>query len=455
LEQYLKFYQATADDLQKIKLENLFTMYLVAHCWEKMLRRIGNWSSQGCIFILGNIHPDMLRSQVRHIKTFPAKYAHRNNNELGMLVIWMVESGLMASVVMEPSGKLWDQQLLTDLATLFETGGDYNETTCANFHRLLIATLLAYGHALIALGSHKGESATFNEKYHHVFICASLLRQLVSSLMLRQHLWVCKSLLHTPVNTSDSLNDYMKYTQFPNKGCCDYMLGVADHDFTDEGDMDEAFLAWIRFQAAHLLALDTITRAFGSPDSKIPTVSLFAVQYPKNRPLPMEDWKVTVDDIFTRTSYGNSNPQVNAESVKKVIFERTIPTDALNRHPVFKNFKHIHCSSAPSPTFGNATMHCEIVLISLARYYSEILGETDRELIGLFEVTSYLPGSDAHPSDLLRRIWTKLSSGYQRRAAPFVGSSSASSGTRPTNSMSVAAILQFSQSSCHRGFPTK
>ena len=97
-------------------------------------------------------------------------------------------------------------------------------------------------------------------------------------------------------------------------------------------------------------------------------------------------------------------------------------------------------------------MHCEVVLISLARHYSEILGETDRELIELLEVMSYLPDSDAHPSDLLRRI---LSSGYPRRAAPFAGSSSASSGTRHTNVTSVAAILQFFQSSCHRGFPTK
>ena len=62
----------------------------------------------------------------------------------------------MASVIMDPSKKLWNSQLLTDLASLFETGGAYNEATCANFHQLLVTTLLAYGHALFALKATRG-----------------------------------------------------------------------------------------------------------------------------------------------------------------------------------------------------------------------------------------------------------------------------------------------------------
>lgn len=355
-----------------------------------MLRRIGDWSSQGCIFILGSIHPDTIRAQFTRIESFPAAHGNRNNNELARLVNWMVGNGLMASVIMDPSRKPWDQQLLTDLATLFENGGDYNKTTCADFHRLLVATLLAYGHALIALCEHQGEPETFDQKYQHVFICASLLRQLASSLMLRQHLWVCKPLLHTPVNNLDTLSDYTGYTHFPSKGCHDYMLGAADHEFADEGQIDEAFLVWICIQAGHLLALGTISRAFGSPDSKIPTVSLFTVRYPQNRQLPMEKWNVTVDDVFAQA--GSSDPQVNAESVKKVILDRTKPIRAPNQHPVFTNFKSIHCGSA-YPTFGNANMHCEMVLISLARYSPE---ELDGKSMGLFQVMPYLPDSDTH-----------------------------------------------------------
>jgi hypothetical protein len=197
-------------------------------------------------------------------------------------------------------------------------------------------------------------------------------------------------LFHAPIDTSDSLDDYKKYTHFSEKGCCNYMLGVVDHDVTDEGGIDEVFLVWIHLQAAHLLALNTIMGAFSFPDFKIPTVSLFILQYSKNHPPPMEDWKVTMDDIFACTSSGNLNPQVNAESVKKVIFDCTIPIKALNHHPVFKNFKQIHCSSGPTPIFRNVAMHCEIVLISITRYYSKILGETDTELIELFKVMSCL-----------------------------------------------------------------
>ena len=377
-----------------------------------MLRRIGDWSAQGCIYVLGSINLDMLRSQVKLIETLPVKYTNLNNKELGVLVIWMVENELMATVVMEPSGKPWNQQLLADLVTLFK-GGDYNKTTCADFHQLLVAALLSYGHALYALSNHKGKPKTFDQKYHRVYICASLLRQLASSLMLRQHLWVCKSLLHTPINTEHSLNNYNTYTGFPKLGCHDYMSGGPDHDFTDEGDIDEVFLVWIRLQAAHLLALGTISRAFGSPDSKIPTICLVAVKSSQDHKPVMEDWEVTVDDIFAHTPHGNLNPQVNAEAVKKAILARTSPTTTSNRHTIFKNFNRIHNpdpNRPNAPAFGNATKHCEMVLTTLAKYPCEkILGEADGELMGLFKVISDLSDSDAHrPSDLLHRIWTKI-----------------------------------------------
>jgi hypothetical protein len=100
----------------------------------------------------------------------------------------------------------------------------------------------------------------------------------------------------------------------------------------------------------------------------------------------MGEWTVVVDDLFARTSYANS--PLNAESIKKTIHDRTTPTKVANRHPVFKNFKRIH--SGLCPAFGNAVMHCEIVLASLPKYSPEILGEIDGEVMGLFQVMSRL-----------------------------------------------------------------
>jgi hypothetical protein len=95
-------------------------------------------------------------------------------------------------------------------------------------------------------------------------------------------------MLHTPMNTVDSLADYKKYTRFPKEGCCNYMSGMADHDFTDEKNIVEAFLVWIHLQSVHLLVLGTISRAFGFLSLKIPTFSLFTIKYTTAEP-SMED----------------------------------------------------------------------------------------------------------------------------------------------------------------------
>lgn len=254
LEQYLKFHQATTDHLEKFKLENLFPMYLVVHCWEKMLQQVADWASQGCIFVLGKIHPVMLRIHITHFKEFLDKCTNRNSNELGELVVWMVENGVMARVILELSEQWENQQLLKNWRTLFEPGGD---------HRFL------------------------------------------------------------------------------KEGCHDYMLGVVDHDFTDEGDIVEAFLVWIHLQSVHLLALGTISRAFGFLDLKIPTFSRFTVKYTTAKP-SMEDWEATLDKMFACDAHGNSNLVVNADSVKKAIFDHTSPTTTHQWHNDFANFQNIH-----------------------------------------------------------------------------------------------------------------
>ena len=141
------------------------------------------------------------------------------------------------------------------------------------------------------------------------------------------------------MNTVDSLADYKKYTRFTKEECHNYMSDVADHDFTDEGDIVEAFLVLIHLQSVHLLVLGTISRAFGFLNLKIPTFSLFAIKYTTAEP-SIEDWEATLDEMFACDAHGNSNPVVNADSVKKAVFECTLPTTTHKQHNVFYNIPH-------------------------------------------------------------------------------------------------------------------
>jgi hypothetical protein len=453
LENYLEHHQTTRDGNGKI-LQNFFTKYLVAQCWEKMSQWIGDWSSQGYIYLLGTINMDQLRYEVASPSApMPKKYVNRNNAELAVLVTSMVEKGQMASVIMERCGRPeFRSEQLTNLVASFRVGGIYDETTCVEFHRLLLATLLAYGHALIALKERSEGMESIAHKYDRVYICASLLRQIASSLMLRQHLWASQVLLSVPVTNSIAIGRYKEYTGFRSEGCNDYILDGAGSDHLEGGSMSkvEVFLGWIRRQVAHLLALGTISRAFGVERAKIPQLSLVIVQYPQQQQPAMEPWTVTVDKLLDHTTSAPSEPPLlNAESIKMTILDRTRAT-MTNQHPVFHSFKGIHLNHQPA--FGHAMMHSEMILAAFMTYSQKILGETDVDLIGLFQVMFYPHDCDARPADTLRRIWTKTSSQCHRNAAQFAGSSWTSSGTQPTNSVSVAAILPFSLSSCRHGF---
>jgi hypothetical protein len=134
-----------------------------------------------------------------------------------------VKAGMMRNVIMEKCGRPeWRSEKLTNLvATFKQLGGSgtpiqhdqmYNATTCIEFHRLLLATLLAYGHTLCALmvpGNRK-------QKYLQVWFCGGLLREIASSLMLRQHLDACEPWLFIPINDSDKkhIQTYQDYTGF-------------------------------------------------------------------------------------------------------------------------------------------------------------------------------------------------------------------------------------------------
>ena len=332
-------------------------------------------------------------------KTIPKKYANRNNKELAAMVISMVEKGQMASAVVEPCLRMkedWGPVMFTNLLPSLKRGGVYDEIMCVEFHRLLITTLLAYGYALDALNEHQQGSEGIAQKYNQLFICASLLRQIVSSLMVRQHLWACRTLLHLPINNLAFLKQYNEFTRFPSFGCPDYNSSDRDDkpepfECEDMANIDEMFLVWARLQASHLLALGTLSRTFSSESSKVPAVTLLAVRGPS--PLPeveVELWTKTVDKVLNHSPGADPNPgvdiqpyPVDAVSVKAILSH--IPRDpAPNRHSVFAHFRRVH-NNQPLK-FGNATFRCEVLMALLMKCPDKIPG-INPGLMGLLQVS--------------------------------------------------------------------
>ena len=260
---------------------------------------------------------------------------------------------------------------------------------------------------LFSLDSKDGEDVV--SKYEQLFLCAGLLRQIASSLMLHQHLFACGSIrwaLPSPTNNSDMLEKFREYTQFPKCKSNDNMDLDLDDQFKEDprAPADEEYLRWIRLQTSHLLALGTVSRAFSKPSVVVPTISLLTVNHPP-KPQKMELWTAIIDRVF-KQSLSRINA-FNAESVKEAIRMYTKPPGKPrqpNRHSVYASFYPIH--SGQPIAFGNPTMHCEALLASLRLDAHTQLpkGQPNfNKVTNLLQVTYPLPDRYAHPN-ISRRI---------------------------------------------------
>ena len=321
----------------------------------------------------------------------------RNNHGLAWLVLQMVRDGRMQKEVMMRCGRPeWYSEPLTNLVAMFEAPDSpqhdhhYGPATCVEFQRLLVATLLSYGQALCKFGRNETPEAR-KRNCESVWICGLLLREIASSLMLRQHLKACRVWLSAPSHGGSNMRHYQVYTGFdtakyPSPDATD--PGYEDDDDDEicqdaRAGLDQVFLKWIRLQASHFLALGTISRAFGSPlslsgVSKVPTVSLLAVP----PPLPLEvDWKSTVTRLF--------GSEAGLEAIK--VIKRCV-IDGKNVPAAWKPARHDHTIRP------QVTRHCEALLAALGKYAHGgliQLGEDD-ELIQLLQVIFYLCNHDTH-----------------------------------------------------------
>ena len=390
-----------------------FTMYLIVQCWPKMYQRIA--ASQGYIYELSKLREDKLREASSNLnKPIP----NRHNWDLAVLVVEMVESGKMEKYILGPCRRSeWRSEQFTNLVAAFSKLKEpdapelhdymYDVTTRVEFHRLLLATLLAYGHTLCTLKNAES-TADIVRICQEVWHCSGLLRAIAASLMLRQHLQLCQWWLRSPDDSDIHVRLHQEYTGFPVSGCRSH--NADDPGCADDGGvqwdgserLDQVFLDWICLQVSHRLALGTLTRVFGSPvDPKatdipeIPKVLLLAVRYPG--PRSVEPWKTTVTDLLSQTS----NKAYTAKFVIDTIVTSTAAST--NQHSVFAIFKATH--DVEKPIELTSTMHCEITLASLAKYSYYVSKEQlidSGDLIQLLQVT-FCFCDHAHQSDASHR----------------------------------------------------
>ena len=148
-----------------------------------------------------------------------ARHRNRHNHDLARIVLSMADKGQIGSLIMEPCRRFeWHSEWLINLLSTFTQLNHqtiqhhemYNLNTCVEFHRLLVATLFAYGKALSTLRDKK-DGASFKCVWQY----GGLLQEIASSLMLRQHLKACAAWLSIPINQAKYLNRYQEYTGFP------------------------------------------------------------------------------------------------------------------------------------------------------------------------------------------------------------------------------------------------
>jgi hypothetical protein len=415
----------------------------------KMLKRISHWYSEGFIYRLSLVDEKLLQHEapaVDHTKLT----VHTDTNLSGLLVTakekintaimrWCPDTnmrselgGLLAAC---ESMKLLPQSKIDlDSQALYQPGL-YSKTTCVDFHRLLVGTLLAYGHALEGFGQARRTGIDVLSCAEQLWLCTTLLWRIAYSHMLTQHLvlLVEQQWLVLPTNNEENIEQSRLYTRFTHE-FTHRRPPAPTHDADDDDDESNeiidstslamAFSRWIRLQASHSQACHIVTK-FASHAQAPVRFSLLAIKYPKPKPASsvVNNWQTTITELFSQdpataaVAFTTFTKSSYAEDVVKSLEEKIKTALAADKcNPIFHKFN-------PNPKNlikYSGKIHCEAALASLI--IDSLLRLYDIN-ISVLEVLSYFRVHDNYQSDTLRRMWIPLQSASQNYAVPPVRTS--------------------------------
>jgi hypothetical protein len=363
-----------------------FHRYIVMICWKKMAKRITHWYSEGFIRQLSKVDQELLQREAPAVDY--TKLTVHTDTGLGTLLMtardqintvlrrWCSKpdmhpeySGLLAAC--ESMKRLPQSKIDGDNQALGQSGL-YSKVTCVDFHRLLVGTLLAYGHALEGFGLSRMTGIDVLRCADELWLCTTLLWRIAYSHMLTQHmtLLVEKKLLVFPTNDEENTRESREYTGFTHKFTAK-RYPVSTHD-SDDDESDEivdstslnSALSWMRLQASHSQACRIITKFASHAQASI-RFSLLAVEYPvpKLASNVMNNWQATIRELFSQdaaTTALNTVKPSYADNVVKALDDKIKAALAADRcNPIFHKFN----PSSIIKYSGN--IHCEAALASL------------------------------------------------------------------------------------------
>ena len=209
---------------QRLALQQIFQAYLVVNCWEKMHRRVRQWSFLGVIYQLYKISDgEVVQAYQRHWSTRDEAEAEARSD--GLLVKYLAdffspESGIYENILRSYPGrlanlhglkqKLWIAQSITEMQSPKLT--IYDESSCTDFHKFLVAILIAYAkslHTLYSKGKKKEPSVVDSLNDFHRY--AVLLYIVTESRAFRLHIGVLAHSRHLSLPQYHNINEYQSF----------------------------------------------------------------------------------------------------------------------------------------------------------------------------------------------------------------------------------------------------
>jgi hypothetical protein len=454
-----------------------FAAYLVGQCWMKMRRRILHWSSQGFIHILSKADKaEMLQAfSFYEQSAIRDKLPKGRDLELGKLLTGMHEEGEIESVIMSKCGRPeLSSEGLTNMVAAFkelqelsaEARGHelevYNKETCWEFHKFLLATLLAYGKALNELGALDAAirpNSRWKKKQKQspqeldtlkgrqdqcaaqVWRCGIVLWRIAYSRILVHHLEALGmgGLLDQPNATIEKLELYRLSTGFSSISCPDVnwpkdsdgMEECSQEDECTQEDEEFSFaraneissveahfladmvLKWIRLNVTHWASHSVLSaNARLNPGSEPLKIRLIVVKHPNpHNDFEAEPWKDTIRNVLAAGPHQSTYTKIpDADAVITTITGHITRACGAERlaNSIFDAYR-------PQPdqepdqerNRRGSTIHCETALVTLWAHPSELHSDDVKALIKVRVI---------HSCCLLIRLihWTEARPEYNR-----------------------------------------
>jgi len=388
VEEFVNLHQDMRDKWQQRRLmSKQFTAYLVTRCYEKMRRRVGHWSSEGFIYYLGQVKVENLRNAVAQTDDM---YTYMGWCNLDLCKAVAENLDQIQDHIINHCPSTYAVPQLTHLVSGCKRivadsqeppqSNLYNESTCVEFHQLLVATLLAYGKALNELydsRQKKAPVAGLVPLAQRIWYCASMLWRLAYSGILNHHLEVLDTneWLRVPMYRQQHITNYQQFTVFSHQDETSHsaMEEVDDEDeefecMTESSaivNIAKTFRTWLHLLVSHWEALSVLSHNAARPNSSI-RITFLAMQSHTGS-YNVTEWELTIKRLVQDCCplLTNSEPIDAATVIKYLWSQIATALQAQHCHSIFHRFRNSNLS-------WRGILHCDAALVSLVEFVDNL-----------------------------------------------------------------------------------